>query len=63
MRNGSAAAMATYTLEGGSNLAQHVGQQVEVTGTLTGANSTTSSASGSAWFHPQAERHVRIWIE
>ena len=53
VRNASAAAMATYTLEGGSNLAQHVGQQVEVTGTLTAANSTTSSASGSGGSIPR----------
>lgn len=53
VRNGSAAVMATYTLEGGSNLAQHVGQQVEVTGTLTAANSTTSSASGSRGSTPR----------
>jgi hypothetical protein len=45
--SGSAGSM-TYALQGGTNLKQHVGHQVEVTGTLASAGQTGSSTSGSS---------------
>jgi hypothetical protein len=52
---GGAAARSTYRLIGGENLQQHVGQKVEVTGTVAaGAGSSSSSAAPGAAAAPGA---------
>jgi hypothetical protein len=42
------AAVSTYALEGGSNLAPHVGHRISITGTLAPMSGAAGAAAGAA---------------